>query len=702
MKIWHVGDFSSPDRVDGVSNTAWLLSRAQARLGHDVSLVIDSPPDDAAVEIAADEGMKLVQTSKSIVRLGDEVRRILAEQSPDLVHMHSVFIPQQAVMARVLRQLRIPYVITPAGGLLPQVLRRGMIKKELYGVLLERPRFMGASGIAIVTPGEERAVRAYLPDFRRPIRWIPNPVAIEKLGPHRWRGLQGEAGQRRIAFLGRFDVLCKGIDILIEIARLLPEVRFDLYGTEDAKTRDWLEHLKQNLPPNVAFHDPIFGPDKGKMLAESCLYLQPSRWEGFPISVAECLYLGVPCAITEALNLAQVFREHDLGLLVALDPSSAAARIRAALADETRMRQWSLKGQEFARTHFHPRVAAERHLALYQEAIDCQSKLHPACNGAGTSRGVSGGSGAAARVTNGHASLHGTLVPAHLRGSIKRHVSRMIERSGSHSPSPDAPPRTIVLCYHSVARTDFGLAVDPQVLREQIGVLRELGYEFQRFCELADDLRRHGASTKNVACITFDDGYEDNLTQAAPLLLDLGVPATVFVTTGLMLGDASVCASFCKLTGYDRTFLSTRQVAQLHRAGFEIGAHTHTHRNMAALSVEDMRQEVERSKSALEEATGGPVRTFAYPFGKRSIHYTPKTVAAVREAGFRAAAAVAFRSVPPGQSVRIFEVPRFFVSRGDTPETFRQKVCGHFDWLGAIQEHAPRWLKGMVSPEDRY
>jgi hypothetical protein len=74
----------------------------------------------------------------------------------------------------------------------------------------------------------------------------------------------------------------------------------------------------------------------------------------------------------------------------------------------------------------------------------------------------------------------------------------------------------------------------------------------------------------------------------------------------------------------------------------------------------------------------------------------------VRAAGFRAAAAVAFRGVPAGSSVRIFEVPRFFVTRADSPETFRQKVCGHFDWLGAIQENAPRWLKSIVSPEDRY
>jgi hypothetical protein len=91
-------------------------------------------------------------------------------------------------------------------------------------------------------------------------------------------------------------------------------------------------------------------------------------------------------AVAEQLDLAQIYRQHDLGLVIPLDPPTAAGRIRAALADETRMREWSLRGQEFARTHLHPRVAAERYLALYQEGIDqrvwrAQARLHD-----GTSR----------------------------------------------------------------------------------------------------------------------------------------------------------------------------------------------------------------------------------------------------------------------------------------------------------------------------
>ena len=693
MRIWHVGDFWSPERVDGVSNAAWLLAAEQAHLGHDISLIISSAPDNAALGIAAGAGIALVRTSKSILRFSNEVRRILQRRLPDVVHMHSVFIPQQAVMARVLRQRGIPYVIKPAGGLLPQVLRRNVIKKGLYSLLIERPRFMGAAAIANVTPGEEDAIRAYLPSFRKPVRWISNPVNVQELGPHRWQGVPSNAAQKRISFLGRFDVLCKGIDVLVEIARMLPEAQFDLYGTEDAKTRDWLARLQQKQPANVAFHEPIFGAAKGKMLAGATLYLQPSRWEGFGISVAEAMYLGVPCAISGTMNMAGIFRPRELGLVLSADPRDAADQIREALSRPEQLQQWSQRGRDFARTHFHPRVVVEKYLALYQEAIDARSAGQGKSNSAGRTRRT--GSKAHARQRSGRAAL----VPADIRASIKRKIARMMERFAGRTRGS---PRTVVLCYHSIAEIDVGLAVDPPMLREHIGILRELGFSFRNFSDLVDELRAYGTPSENVACLTFDDGYEDNLTQAAPLLLDLKVPATVFVTSGLMLGDRAVCEHFRSRARYETNFMSPRQVAELHRAGFEIGAHTHTHPNMATLSVERTREEVARSKTALEDAIGAPVHTFAYPFGKRSIHYTPMTVRAVREAGFSAAAAVAFRAVPPARSVRLFEVPRFFVSRGDTPDTFRQKVCGHFDWLGTIQERAPRWLKAMVSPEDRY
>jgi glycosyltransferase involved in cell wall biosynthesis/peptidoglycan/xylan/chitin deacetylase (PgdA/CDA1 family) len=698
MKIWHVGAAPNPYRVDGVSRTVWLMSLEQARLGHDVSLVLDASPTKEAQEMAAPVGLKLLDLTASHWTYASEIRALLDVAAPDVVHMHSVFIPRQATLARVLQKRHIPYLITPHAGLAPQVLARGRVKKSLYSAVRERPRFMGASAIALVTPAEEKAVRSFLPHYRGIVRWMPNPVDFSLLDPHRWQGL---AHERRLAFLGRFDVLVKGIDILVEIARLLPGVKVDLYGTEDPKTLDWLNRIRQDLPANVAFHDPIFGKEKARLLSEASLYIQPSRWEGFPVSVAECLYLGVPSSITGTLDLSQLFYQHDLGLVLSLKPPEAAKQIESALADEGRMRGWSQRGREFALTHFAPAAVAENHVRLYDEVIRTTAVPTTAT----TTATATATSDAAPAGANGHPRARRRrprprLVPVQLRGLLKQNVSRVFERSGHFRPT--GAPRTVVLCYHSIAQTDAALSIEPAVFAQQVLVLKEMGFEFLSFGELVHRVMGWGSPKNNVACITFDDGFADNYEYAAPILAEHGVPATFFITTGLMLGEPAVLEHFRSLTRFDTSYLSQSQVRQMSRAGFEIAAHTHTHPNLGRLSAERARWEIMRCKAVLEDTIGQAVRSFAYPFGKRHIHYTARTVNLVRESGYQGAGSVAFRGVSTRSIVRIFEMPRFFVTRGDTPTSFQQKVAGHFDWLGSFQEASPAWLKSVISPEDRY
>src|SRR5262245_5944471 len=77
VKIWHVGASSSPVRVDGVSRTVWLLSKEQARLGHDVTLILDETPDQAARDIARESGLKLIDIDASYVQYPGEIRKII-------------------------------------------------------------------------------------------------------------------------------------------------------------------------------------------------------------------------------------------------------------------------------------------------------------------------------------------------------------------------------------------------------------------------------------------------------------------------------------------------------------------------------------------------------------------------------------------------------------------------------------------------
>jgi peptidoglycan/xylan/chitin deacetylase (PgdA/CDA1 family) len=293
------------------------------------------------------------------------------------------------------------------------------------------------------------------------------------------------------------------------------------------------------------------------------------------------------------------------------------------------------------------------------------------------------------------------MMPATMHGSMKHNVTRLMERSGKMLGA-DTSPRTIVLCYHSINKSHAELSIDPAVLRHQLAFLKSEGYEFLSFGNLVRRIMRWGRPKTSIACITFDDGYEDNLTQAAPILSDMAIPATFFLTSGLMGGDATVRDHVHRLTRYESTYLSVPQVAELARYGMEIGAHTHSHPNLARLSHERVREEVVRCKAVLEDTIGHAVQSFAYPFGKKGVHYNDLTVGVVRESGYLGAATVALRAVTAREAIRIFEIPRFLIHRSHSQSSFEQIVRGHYDWIGSIQETAPAWLKAILSPDDKY
>ena len=91
----------------------------------------------------------------------------------------------------------------------------------------------------------------------------------------------------------------------------------------------------------------------------------------------------------------------------------------------------------------------------------------------------------------------------------------------------------MILAYHRIAETTwdpFGLCVSPAMFRKQMELIREKRLPVS-LRQLAEFIRHEDVPPVAVA-VTFDDGYLDNLTVASPILMELGIPATFFVTTG--------------------------------------------------------------------------------------------------------------------------------------------------------------------------
>jgi glycosyltransferase involved in cell wall biosynthesis len=240
------------------------------------------------------------------------------------------------------------------------------VKKWIYSLIVERPRFRASAAVSVMLPGEVAEVRAFVPACPGVIRVIPNPVDTSTLGSCQWHY---RPDGRRVVFLGRFDVHGKGLDLLWEIARLLPTIEFDLYGLMHRRSERCFARLLNQRLPNVHIHSPVFGAEKARVLAEAALYLQTSRHETSPLSVLEAMLVGVPVALVDRLMISQQFIEHNLGLTFPATPDVAAQLIHHALRDEGRVRQWSKRAQTFAREFFPAPVVARKFVELYREVI---------------------------------------------------------------------------------------------------------------------------------------------------------------------------------------------------------------------------------------------------------------------------------------------------------------------------------------------
>jgi peptidoglycan/xylan/chitin deacetylase (PgdA/CDA1 family) len=141
-----------------------------------------------------------------------------------------------------------------------------------------------------------------------------------------------------------------------------------------------------------------------------------------------------------------------------------------------------------------------------------------------------------------------------------------------------------------------------------------------------------GRNQRATACVTFDDGYADNHRFAVPLLLNHQIPFTYFVSTNHVLGGESFPHDVA--TGRPLQVNTLAHLREMAVAGVEIGAHTRSHANLgAALTREEMVDEILGSKRELETAIGQDIRYFAFPYGKHENLSTAAFRIAL-EAGF--------------------------------------------------------------------
>ncbi len=301
--------------------------------------------------------------------------------------------------------------------------------------------------------------------------------------------------------------------------------------------------------------------------------------------------------------------------------------------------------------------------------------------------------------------------------------------------------RDIILVYHRVLPDDWRETELPVDRSQRYVTASEFGYQL-RFLS-----KRRRPSTLNEIiegtdepsfAVTFDDGYEDNFSVAAPILRELSIPATVFVTTDVISGNeffwwerlgnvlwrgsggefeyngvryileseeqiwetvGVISSAIKRLSERDEIiadiekqlgvtaelprglYMNWEQVKALYDEGWEIGSHSSRHTILTTIPFELACSDIDDSIAAIGEHLGSLPRYFAYPNG-RFGDFNEEIINHLKDRGTKAA--VTMIGGPVQMERDDFRLPRAAPRRGETNAILRLRLTGLYDRLTGI------------------
>jgi len=282
----------------------------------------------------------------------------------EMVHLHSLFLWPTLVAARAARGAGVPYVLSPRGMLVRDLVRRrGRWRKALWLRLFERATIAGARALVATSALEAREAEAFgIP--LAPIRVVPNGVDVAEL-----EGPATDPGVPRpfLLFLGRLSWK-KGVEHLVSALPQLPGVALALAGPDDEGLGATLGRQAASLGVGERVHrvGAVSGAAKRGLLRAAEALVLPSLSENFGNVVLEAMASGCPALVSPEVGLGADLAASGAGAIV--PTARLADALRELLADRPRRARMAAAGPAYVRRHFDwARVAALME-AVYREA----------------------------------------------------------------------------------------------------------------------------------------------------------------------------------------------------------------------------------------------------------------------------------------------------------------------------------------------
>src|SRR3990167_5238229 len=229
--------------------------------------------------------------------------------------------------------------------------------------------------------------------------------------------------------------------------------------------------------------------------------------------------------------------------------------------------------------------------------------------------------------------------------------------------------RIPILMYHQVSEEPdpnfLEYSVTTKAFSKQIKILKLLGFESITLTKLVDFMQGRTNLPHKPIIITFDDGTQDAIDNAVPILEDSGFSAVFFIPTNYVGRKSSWMLS---TVNTEFQVIDWATVRKLDSKGFEIGTHSMSHPHLDQIPTIDCQKELEGSRSILEELLDHEVRHMAYPFGD----YDERVRELAHEAGYYTACTTEEKIA--NSKDHMLALPRLNIGMQDTLIDFVIKV----------------------------
>jgi glycosyltransferase involved in cell wall biosynthesis len=399
LRILHVVPTYFPAvRYGGPIFAVHGLCRALAAMGHHVEVFttnVDGPGNSDVplhAPVLFDGVLVRYFSSRNLRRLfwSPPLKRALDRDISgfDAVHLHSVFLWPTWAAARAARKAGVPYLISPRGMLVKELIeRRSRYVKAAWIQLIEKRNLECAAAVHVTSEVEAQELDAFGWRLRK-IATIPNGIEdiISSIG-HQISADVADITSRQplCLFFGRLSWK-KGLDRLLRAFALTTTGTLAIVGPDDEVMVPALTQLAHdlNIAARVRFLPRVvLGADKEHLYARAQLFVLTSVSENFANTVLEAMQRGVPVVTTPEVGAAKVVTEANGGLVVAGGPEALADAIQSLTDSPGLARIMGSAGRQHVQERYRwPSIAIQMEelyasLALVKDARDSMTADNP-------------------------------------------------------------------------------------------------------------------------------------------------------------------------------------------------------------------------------------------------------------------------------------------------------------------------------------